>query len=435
MPVSRTSLRPLLSLPLIVALLGPLPMVASSAADAADARLVAAAAATTTVAPAQAKAQKGTTPPAAAKAGVAAKAGAAATPPAGEPGAKAPAAEGTRTKRSTAAAAKASVPVPTPVATPRIVPFEDWAPTACPRPTGDDAAPLRRTVVHHTHEPVARTPDEVVPALALTCAAHVGRGFSTIGYHYVVDPWGGIWQGRGGMPGKDGSAPRKHGEGAHVAGSNGGAVGVVFLGDHAAAPPTAAALEAATGLLAWLHTGAGIDPVAEVRSSSTGGGTAKFAGAFRIAGLAGHSDSNNTECPGEHLRALLGDLRTRVRQVMAGQQPASWDALAAPAAAGEAVAEAPAAAQAAPDAAPADQASAATVVPAPALPGATMAAPAAPPVRAVDDALPAKASAKPAAAITAARPGPVALPHQVSASGLRQVGLTALADRFDPATS
>ena len=215
------------------------------------------------------------------------------------------------------------------VAAPQITPFEDWAPAECPRPTGEDPAPTRRLVVHHTHEPVANTPDDVLPALAITCSAHTDRGFSTIGYHYVVDPWGGIWQGRGGLPQADGRPPATQAQGAHVAGSNAGAVGVVFLGDHADQPPTDAALQAGTHLLAWLLQDTGVSSQDTVPTVSTGVGTARHVGEFHPRAVSGHSDSNHTECPGEHLRQLLPEIRHRVDELLQGRQPTSWAGLAA----------------------------------------------------------------------------------------------------------
>lgn len=214
------------------------------------------------------------------------------------------------------------------VATPAIVPFSEWAPAACPAPTGEEPTATKRLVVHHTHEPVAHTPEEVLPALALTCSAHTDRGFSTIGYHYVVDPWGTIYQGRGGMPRDDGSPPTTQAQGAHVAGTNTGAVGVVFLGDHEDEPPTAAALEAATHLLAWLLEPTGRDPAEHVPVVSSGVGTARHTGPVKLDAVAGHSASNHTACPGEHLRGLLPAIGDRMRQLLAGEAPAGWAGLA-----------------------------------------------------------------------------------------------------------
>lgn len=220
-----------------------------------------------------------------------------------------------------AAASTADAPV---VAAPQIVPFDAWAPAECPTVPSDQPTEPARLVVHHTHEPVAHTPDEVLPALAKICSTHVERGFATIGYHYVVDPWGTVYQARGGLPGEGGRAPTIQPEGAHVAGSNPGAVGVVFLGDHENEPPSDAALTAATELLAWLLQDLDVDPADTVPSVSTGAGTARFEGTFHPQSVAGHTDSNATACPGIHLRERLPGIRSRVRQLLDGVPMTPW---------------------------------------------------------------------------------------------------------------
>lgn len=204
------------------------------------------------------------------------------------------------------------------VSPPDIVPFSDWAPTDCPAPTGADARPTQRVVVHHSHHPTAAIPDEVLPALAEMCDIHTERGFDTVGYHYVVDPWGRIYQGRGGLPDAEGRAPTTQPEGAHVAGGNPGATGVVFLGDHEAVPPTEAAVDAAVALFAWLVEATGVDPAAQVTVETTGGGTSLHAGAVSVQALDGHNATNATLCPGEHLLALLDPIRDRVRDRIVG---------------------------------------------------------------------------------------------------------------------
>lgn len=207
------------------------------------------------------------------------------------------------------------------VAPPTIVPFEDWAPADCPRPTGDDVSTTQRVVVHHSHDPVATTPEQVRPTLAELCRIHVARGFETVGYHYVVDPWGTVWQGRGALPGEGGAAPTAQPEGAHVQGGNPGATGVVFLGDHQATPPTDAAVAAGVQLLAWLVQATGKDPGELVATATTGGGTSLHAGVVQVEALAGHQATNATLCPGIHLLELLPTIREHVRTVIASGEP------------------------------------------------------------------------------------------------------------------
>lgn len=201
---------------------------------------------------------------------------------------------------------------------PQIVPFDQWAPAACPVPTGADVTPTSRVVVHHSHHPVAETREDVGPALLEICELHLLRGFDTIGYHYVIDPWGTVYQGRGTLPDADGHAPTAQPEGAHVHGSNPGATGVVFLGDHESEPPSAAAVDAGVRLLAWLVEATGRDPGELVAIESSGGGSALHEGTVEVEALAGHNATNATLCPGQHLVELLDPIRDRVRATIAG---------------------------------------------------------------------------------------------------------------------
>ena len=119
---------------------------------------------------------------------------------------------------------------------PRVIPRTEWDPAGtCPVSTGTRTAPHRITV-HHTHAPVVESRGEVPRAMRLICKAHMGRGFDEIGYHYAIDPFGRIWQGRGPLPGEITQQVRN---GAHAQGFNDNAIGVVFIGDFQQAKPTA----------------------------------------------------------------------------------------------------------------------------------------------------------------------------------------------------
>lgn len=204
------------------------------------------------------------------------------------------------------------------VAPPPVVAFTQWAPAACPAPSGIDPSPTRRVVVHHTHHPVAATPEQVLPALAELCRLHVARGFETVGYHYVVDPWGTVYQARGLAPDASGAAPRSQPEGAHVQGGNPGAVGIAFLGDHEAEAPTRAAVDAATHLIAWLVASTDRSAGDVVEVETTGGGTSLHAGPVAVGVVDGHGATNATLCPGRHLLALLPLIRTGADELLGG---------------------------------------------------------------------------------------------------------------------
>ncbi|TVQ59146.1 MAG: N-acetylmuramoyl-L-alanine amidase [Phycisphaerales bacterium] len=95
----------------------------------------------------------------------------------------------------------------------------------------DPMRPIHRITVHHDGmPPVALTSrDDVARRLEQIRASHLQRNFGDIGYHYVIDPMGGVWQGR-----------PLNWQGAHVARQNEGNMGVLCLGNFEQQHPTSA---------------------------------------------------------------------------------------------------------------------------------------------------------------------------------------------------
>ncbi len=200
---------------------------------------------------------------------------------------------------------------------PTVVPRSEWDPAGdCPFVGGDRSVP-ERVQLHHTHIPVVEAPDETPEALQSICRSHRDR-FSDFGYHYAIDPYGKIWQGRGPMP-EDVGGPVRNG--AHAQGFNEASMGVALIGDFDEAPPTAEALEATTALLAFLADAYDMDPGATVGTESTGGNATRFPEGTHVElpAIAGHRDTGkDTSCPGEHLYELLPEIRQAVAERLAG---------------------------------------------------------------------------------------------------------------------
>jgi hypothetical protein len=103
------------------------------------------------------------------------------------------------------------------------------------------------------------------------------RGWADVGYHFMVDRDGTIYEGR------DLTV-----RGVHVQGYNTGSIGVCLLGDFRVAMPTDAQLDAMYALNDWIVYRTGVTY------------------------LAGHGDFNDfTECPGATLSAQLPQIATR----------------------------------------------------------------------------------------------------------------------------
>lgn len=195
---------------------------------------------------------------------------------------------------------------------PDVVSRRAWDPDGtCTIEKGAATRPMR-IHLHHTHEPVVARPDEVPRALQSICRSHIERGFGGIGYHYAVDPFGRVWQGRGPLPPK---LPERVRNGAHAQGFNDNSLGVVLVGDFEEAPPATDAMIALEALLAHLVWRYDIDPLATVRARSTGGSATRYAQGQRVdlPAVCGHRDTGaGTACPGQALYARLPQVRAGV---------------------------------------------------------------------------------------------------------------------------
>ena len=132
-----------------------------------------------------------------------------------------------------------------------------------------------------------------------------GNGWNDIGYNFLIDRYGTIYEGRGG-------GITKNVIGAHALGFNNGTVGIALIGDFQNATPPPAMQKALVRLLAWRLDIAHIDPLSTV--AYTSGGNAKFpAGKVAVLrAISGHRDTGPTECPGNDAYALLPAIAKRV---------------------------------------------------------------------------------------------------------------------------
>src|SRR6185312_15588347 len=115
------------------------------------------------------------------------------------------------------------------------------------------ATALRFALVHHTagSNSYSRTQSAAI-VRAIEIYHVLGNGWNDIGYNFLVDKYGRIYEGRyGGID--------RNVVGAHAQGFNTGSVGVALMGTYTSRAPTAArrSLEA---LLAWRLDLAHVDP-------------------------------------------------------------------------------------------------------------------------------------------------------------------------------
>lgn len=171
--------------------------------------------------------------------------------------------------------------------------------------------PVQTVTVHHTATEV----DPVDPAVTVRAIYHyhaVEQGWGDIGYHFLIDPAGRIYEGRysGSDPAPAFDPSLQVVTAGHVGGYNSGNVGIALLGDLTAAQPSEHAHLSLLTLLwaiCFLHK---IDPLAEVTyRNPVNGVTAK------VRGISGHRDwPTPTECPGDAFYPTLAWLRAAVAQ-------------------------------------------------------------------------------------------------------------------------
>jgi hypothetical protein len=213
-----------------------------------------------------------------------------------------------------APAAPPAVPRPQAVSAPAIVSRAEWGADESLRVrTGFGYAPIRKLVVHHTGSPnTPRNPRQVVRDLY---HYHVkGRGFADLGYNFVIDHKGVIYEGRWARDyGPDERHTGEDGDGygvigAHAQGSNAGSCGICLIGDFSKAEPTYAAVGALVQLLAWKATRHQIDPV----------GRDEYIGLFgqrrTFYNIVGHRGVGTTLCPGRGLIQSMDWIRAEVRR-------------------------------------------------------------------------------------------------------------------------
>jgi hypothetical protein len=203
---------------------------------------------------------------------------------------------------------------------PEVVTRAQWGADESMRTGTPEFAPLSKLVVHHT---VTQNddPDPAATVRAVYAYHTQANGWNDIGYHFLVDAAGRIYEGRFARPYRPGEIPTGEDEsgrgvvGAHAKGANVGSVGVALLGDFRSAEPTPAALDALVRLLGWKAARHGIDPGGASPYTFTDGTTRSFPN------LSGHRDVGTTACPGDKLYAHLPEIRHRVAKASGAPLP------------------------------------------------------------------------------------------------------------------
>ncbi|MCQ6552427.1 N-acetylmuramoyl-L-alanine amidase [Streptomyces sp. C10-9-1] len=177
---------------------------------------------------------------------------------------------------------------------------------------------IRAVVVHHTAESNAYTCEQAPAVVRGIYAYHVQQlGWKDIGYNFLVDKCGTVYEGRKG--GVDRPVL-----GAHAYGFNSETTGISVLGAYTDAAPSQAAMASVAQVVAWKLGRYGVDP-AGTATLTAGASGRSYAGRTWASGarlsfpaVHGHRDGYNTRCPGDALYDRLATIRSWAAGPVAG---------------------------------------------------------------------------------------------------------------------
>jgi flagellar hook assembly protein FlgD len=192
---------------------------------------------------------------------------------------------------------------------PPIITRADWhADEAIRRAAPYYADGIHLAIVHHTAGSNSYSKAQSASIVRAIELYHVqGNGWNDIGYNFLVDKYGQVFEGRyGGIT--------RPVIGAHAQGFNSGSVGVAVIGDYGSSSISPAARAALVSLIAWRLDLAHVDPLSKVARVSSGNPRYPAGTAVTLNAISGHRDVYPTSCPGAGLYAQLPSLRTQVSQ-------------------------------------------------------------------------------------------------------------------------
>lgn len=171
---------------------------------------------------------------------------------------------------------------------PRIILREEWGADESLMHWSPEYYQVKTAIIHHT----AGKDGGHDPAIVLRGIYYyhaVTLGWGDIGYNYLVDKYGNIYQGRKGGDGV---------EGGHAWGFNKGSIGIALIGTYEEKDVSKKAIKSLSRLLAYKLYDFGLS----ARDFN-------FLSGKKIKNISGHKDVNQTLCPGKKLYGELNQIR------------------------------------------------------------------------------------------------------------------------------
>ena len=175
---------------------------------------------------------------------------------------------------------------------------------------------MQQVHVHHTANGNDYSIDQVPTLIRGIYRYHTHYlGWSDIAYNFLVDRFGGVWEGRAG-------GPERLVRGAHTRGFNSSSTGIAVIGNFDEVRPGSSVLRSVAQIAAWkLHESDG-RPRGRVRVRSEGSDLFDVDDVVLLRAIDGHRDTNETACPGRHLYEALPVIRRRAGRLIRAAQVA-----------------------------------------------------------------------------------------------------------------
>ncbi|MGH8969758.1 MAG: N-acetylmuramoyl-L-alanine amidase, partial [Actinomycetes bacterium] len=137
------------------------------------------------------------------------------------------------------------------------------------------------------------------------------NGWSDVGYNFLVDRFGRLWEGRyGGIS--------RAVIGAHSGGFNENTFGVSAIGNFDSAGAPAAMVDSIARLMAWKLSLHYRNPTGKTTLTSAGGGTSRYGAGTKVVKnvISAHRNVGYTACPGKYLYARMSTIRSKALSYM-----------------------------------------------------------------------------------------------------------------------
>jgi len=186
---------------------------------------------------------------------------------------------------------------------PEVITTEEWRKDLPDPVDGRAENEVNHLIVHHS-----ATSNNVSDYLQVVRNIYLYHtevnGWDDIGYNYLIDPDGVVYEGRD----DQGVADQDNIKGAHFCGKNTGTMGICMIGNYNEIRATKASISALQRVLTWKSYK---DVISPLDSSRHPDATGDF-----LAHIAGHRDGCATLCPGDSLYASFGAIRDSVQVLL-----------------------------------------------------------------------------------------------------------------------